>query len=81
MPSSQTAGFLNKVVFFVSTPHLLFIGLSCGEQSEFGLSKKFGEPARSHAAHGYLALAREYWGKALVATGTVCPEDLPFKIP
>ena len=41
----------------------------------------FGEPARSHAAHGYLALAREYWGKALVATGTVCPEDFPFKIP
>ena len=81
LPSSQTAGFLNKVVFLVSPPHLQFIGLSCGEQSEFGLSKKFGEPARSHAAHGYLALVREFWGKALAATGTACPEDLPFKIP
>ena len=81
MSSSWSACFPNKVIFLASTPCLRFVGLSCGEQSEFGLSKKFGEPARSHAAHGYMALVREYWGNALAATGTVCPEDLPFKIP
>ena len=37
LSSSQSAGFLNKVVFFASTPRLRFIGLSCGEQSELGL--------------------------------------------
>ena len=37
-PSSQSAGFLNKVVFLASAPHLRFIGLLCGEQSKLGLS-------------------------------------------
>ena len=52
LPSSQSAGFLNKVIFLSSTPCLQFIGLLCGKQSELGLSNKFGEPARSLAAHG-----------------------------
>ena len=37
LPSSQSARSLNKVVLLVSTPHLQFIGLSCGEQSQYGL--------------------------------------------
>ena len=37
LPSSQSASFPNKVVFLASTPHLQFIGLLCGEQSELGL--------------------------------------------
>ena len=35
--SSWSADFLNKVIFLASTLHLRFIGLSCGEQSKFGL--------------------------------------------
>ena len=38
LPSSQSADFPNKVVFLASIPHLRFIGLSCGQQSELGLS-------------------------------------------
>ena len=37
LPSSRSARPLNKVIFLVSTPHLQFIGLSCGEQSQYGL--------------------------------------------
>ena len=37
LPSSPSAGFLNKVVFLASTPGLQFIGLSGGEQSKLGL--------------------------------------------
>ena len=40
--SSWSASFPNKVVFLASTPHLWFIGLSCGEQSELGLSNRLG---------------------------------------
>ena len=40
LPSSQSAGFLNKLVFLASTPCLWVIGLSCGKQSEFGLGNK-----------------------------------------
>ena len=38
LPSSQSAGFLNKVIFLALTPVSRFTGLSCGEQSELGLS-------------------------------------------
>ena len=41
-PSSRSAGFPNKVVFLASAPRLLFIDLLCSEQSELGLSNKFG---------------------------------------
>ena len=40
LPSSRSAGFLNKVIFLASTLHLGFIGLSCCEQSKFGLDNK-----------------------------------------
>ena len=50
LPSSWSAGFLNKVVFLASTPRLRFIDLLCGEQSELGFGNKFGEPARNVAA-------------------------------
>ena len=38
--SSWSASFLNKVIFFASTPSLRFIGLSFSQQREFGLGKK-----------------------------------------
>ena len=38
LPSSQSADFPNEVAFLASAPRLRFIGLSCGEQSELGLS-------------------------------------------
>ena len=37
LPSSPSAGFLNKLLFFDSTPHLWFIGLTCGEERHLGL--------------------------------------------
>ena len=40
LPSSRSAGLLNKAVFLASAPPLWFIGLSCGEQSELGLGNK-----------------------------------------
>ena len=52
LPYSQSAAFPNKVVFLASIPHLRFVGLSCGKQSELGLGNKFGELARSLAARG-----------------------------
>lgn len=39
-PSSQLAGFLNKVISFPSVTHLQFTGLFSGKQSELGLSKQ-----------------------------------------
>ena len=43
LPSSQSAGFPNKVVFFASTPCLRFVGLSCSEQTELGLGNIYTE--------------------------------------
>lgn len=40
LPSSESAGFLNKVVFLVSTPLSRFVGLLCGKQSKLGLSNR-----------------------------------------
>ena len=37
LPPFQPVGSLNKVIFLASTPHLWFIDLLCGEQSELGL--------------------------------------------
>ena len=57
------------------------MGLSFGKQTESGL--KFGlaslEALLLVATWPWVCI-REYWGKALAAAGTICPEGLPFKI-
>ena len=40
LPSSLSAGFLNKVIFLASTSHLLVNWLLRGKQSELGLDNK-----------------------------------------
>ena len=57
------------------------MGLSFGKQTESGL--KFGLASLEAlllVATWPRVCIREYWGKALAAAGTICSEDLPFKI-
>ena len=51
LPSSQSAGCPNKVVFLASTC-LWFTGLSCGEQRELGLGNRWKMSGHScHSGH------------------------------
>ena len=78
-----SACFPNKVIIpclNTLSPKLLVCHEAVSRVS-LDLGTRATEQTRSFAAWGYLALIREYWGKALAAAGTICSEDLPFKIP
>ena len=48
--------------------------------SEIGLGNNLVKPTRSLAAHDYLVLTREYWGKTIETPRTISLDVLPFKV-